>query len=187
MPQPRADGRVPIPPTPHGRREPRLSLVPGLEEIKAGTVRYQHPHAYYPQPRNPDPYYAEIVATRKAIPLPVANESVDRAARTKKAMADYIRPLIQADPFWPTFHESKGHVKSNQEAVKCLQFFQDLVHKYINSHHTIPDQVIYAGGKRLTKVTTTRGRPLHFLTLPHFRLHYLKLLVEEQHGAPIVT
>jgi len=66
-------------------------------------------------------------------------------------MADYIRPLIQADPFWPTFHESKGHVKSNMEAVRCLQFFQNLVDKYINTHHTIPNPIPYAGGKRLTK------------------------------------
>lgn len=149
--QPRADGRVPIPPLPRSKREPRLSLVPGLEEIKAGTIHYQHPEAHWPQPKNGGAYYAEVVATRKPAPVPAAEQQSDRATKSKRAMADYIRPLIQADPFWPTFHESKGHVKSNQEAVKCLQFFQDLVDKYINTHHTIPNQIPYAGGKRLTK------------------------------------
>jgi hypothetical protein len=185
--QVRADGRVPIPPTPRPKREPRVSLVPGLAEIRAGTARYQHPQATWPQPRNGGAYSAEVVATRKPAPQISSEQASDRAAKSKKAMADYIRPLIQADPFWPTFHESKGHVKSNMDAVRCLQFFQHLVDKYINTHHTIPPQIPYAGGKRLTKVRELSSATCTLASRFIYRLLYLKPWGVEQLGVQIAT
>ena len=65
-------------------------------------------------------------------------------------MAEYVRPLIEKEPFWPKFHDTKGHVKSNAEAVKSLEFFEQLVTRYVGQ--TIPADVPLVHGKKITKV-----------------------------------
>jgi hypothetical protein len=146
----RTDGRVAIPPTPAALKPiPKQSLIPGLEKIRGSNNKLPHPNSHWPQPKGASAKSSE------ASHLKTVESQESKPSRQRKATADYVRPLIQKEPFWPNFHDTKGHVKSNAEAVKSLEFFEDLVKKYVGQ--VIPADVDLVGGRRITKVFDLYG------------------------------
>jgi hypothetical protein len=107
--------------------------------------KLQHPTAHWPKPRG-----AKETGPVAGPSNAMSDNADTKSVKLKKAMADYVRPLIQKEAFWPMFSETKGHVKSNADAVKSLRFFEDMTTKYV--HTVIPPHVPLVGGKRITKV-----------------------------------